>query len=221
MKAGQFYDATLISWVASLSCLPCARAVILRVSVDQWMLGLNFCLFFLLMKLSIKKSTKSRHFLILTELFFLWLLCCLLKKLINVISVLAVINRALDETIKYIKIIWNLFRKTLYVVQVLQVHWLLHATCNKQSQAMMSDSQMNYSFKLVLYNESDSHSSHKLACELKVWIRSHSVNHLEPLLSLQWIVQWIKSHFLVILYLTKFTNFICNKTNIKNIKWLK
>lgn len=86
MKAEQFYDATLISWVASLSCLPCARAVILRVSVDQWMLGLNFCLFFLLMKLSIKKSTKSRHFLILVELSFLWLLCCLLKKLINVIS---------------------------------------------------------------------------------------------------------------------------------------
>lgn len=59
MKAEQFYDAMMIFWVASLSCLPCARAVILRVSVDQWMLGLNFCLFcFLLMKLSIKKIYK-------------------------------------------------------------------------------------------------------------------------------------------------------------------
>lgn len=70
------YNVFLFFWVASLSCLPCARAVILRVSVDQWMLGLNFCLyFFLLMKLSIKKSTKPRKFSILVELFFLWLFC--------------------------------------------------------------------------------------------------------------------------------------------------
>lgn len=84
MKEEQFYDATMFFvffWVASLSCLPCARAVILRVSVDQWMLGLNFCLyFFLLMKLSIKKSTKSRQFSILVELFFLWLFMLLVER---------------------------------------------------------------------------------------------------------------------------------------------
>lgn len=78
-------------WVASLSCLPCARAVILRVSVDQWMLGLNFCLFcFLLMKLSIKKSTKSRQFSILVEVSFCDFSCCLLKEpMSNLIAVAA------------------------------------------------------------------------------------------------------------------------------------